>query len=140
MLTGTFDNDLVPTMAYLAWYGRHRVVRPNKAVNKIACLVGSWADLFGPYINQTYICEREESRRLLRNAVHELLTRDLDQVSNATRATFLRNGNNDDPLRGEMWDHVAAGAGARYNVESATNILHHLAELSVSVVMIVDCS
>lgn len=51
VLTGNFDDGLVPTMAYLAWYGRHKVVRPNKAVNKTACLVGSWADLFGPYIN-----------------------------------------------------------------------------------------
>lgn len=131
VLTGDFADDLVPTMAYLAWYGRHRVVRPNKAVNKIACLVGSWADLFGPYISQAYICEQDEARQLLRGAVRELLTRDLDQVSNATRATFLRGGNNEDPARGEMWDHVAAGAGARYNVESATTILHHLAEQSL---------
>lgn len=131
VLTGDFSNDFVPTMAYLAWYGRHRVVRPNKAVNKIACLVGSWADLFGPYISQAYICEQDESRQLLRSAVRELLTHDLDQVSNATRATFIRDGNNEDPIKGEMWDHVLAGVGVRYNVESATAVLYHLAEHSL---------
>lgn len=59
------------------------------------------------------------------------MTRELDQVSNATRATFVRIANNDDPIRAEMWDHVSAGAGARYNIESATTILHHLAEQSL---------
>lgn len=121
----TYSDELVPTMAYLAWYGRHLVVNPGKPVNRSNVLVAMWADLMAPCIGANQIMAQDQAREALKKAVTALLRPEvITTVSDATLATYTAEVGG--RVEGE-WTRTAEGIAPAYTPENAIRVLKHLA-------------
>lgn len=121
-----YTDTMVPTMAYLAWYGRHLVINPRKPVNRSNVLAAMWADLMGPYINQDKIPGQEVCRTAFVNTVTALLNDAvLPTIGDASETNYIAAHN--DNTEGQ-WRGVKNEVEDQATPENAMRILRHLAE------------
>lgn len=121
-------HERIPTMTYLAWYGRAVVLSPGRPVNRSNALVAGWADLMGPCLRLDLIVPEQRARVVFVEAVKALLQDGaLQQVSTATAATFAaRDGAGQHDA--DNWETIRTGDPTAANGEHAMKILMHLAQ------------
>lgn len=118
-LSGDYSSADVPTMAFLCWYGRHLILHPNKPLNRTSVMVGSWADLLGPMINEGRIAQGEQARLIFKACVSRIIQEDVrGRITNSGAAEYVAiNGNTQ-----AEWDQAIAN-NAAFTANTAMKIL-----------------
>ncbi|KAF5308240.1 hypothetical protein FQR65_LT06233 [Abscondita terminalis] len=101
-----YDDLTLPTMSYLAWYGRHLVINPGESVNRANVLAACCADLMGPLLPTNRVAVQGRAR-------------------SATAISYVAA---DEKNLQTEWDAIKNGTGENNNITAALKVLKHLAE------------
>lgn len=120
-----FIDPFVPTMAYLAWYGRHLCVNQGKPVNRTNVLVGMWADVMGPCIGSDRIPDQDESRKIFKASIRALVQDGvLGIIGDASVESYRKEAAQEDH---SAFEDIRGGGWEQVDIKKSVGVLQHLA-------------